>query len=259
MNHKHHTRTTMLRRRMWLPNRNPNQSTKQSESQNYDYYEYDHYADVDYTEGVDQRFSGSNAHVIFAVPVTEYIPEDTTQINLDEEATEEVIEQATEFFPTTEDFAEEADTEVTTEYTAPTEDDSMMKETMDELILERSTTPLVDENTTLNPFESDSDAVTTVPTTELGTLDLGTTTTSRPASLRPLHTRLQEVAKKAVHPTDKKDTRSPKILSESTIREVHASDPVICFRDNRCFRTRGLRRRRAARRSASGPALPLSP
>ncbi|XP_063590204.1 mucin-2-like [Penaeus indicus] len=233
----------------------------EGESQNYDYYEYDHYADADYTEGVDQRFSGSNAHVIFAVPVTEYIPEDTTQINLDEEATEEVIDQATEFFPTTDNFAEEADTEVTTEYTAPTEDDSMMKETMGESQLERSesTTPLVDEYTTLNPFESDSDAITTVPTTELGTIDLGITTTARPASLRPLHTRLQEVGKKAVRPIDKKDSRSPKILSESTIREVHASDPVVCFRDNRCFRTRGLRRRRAARRSASGPALPLNP
>ncbi|XP_047497796.1 proline-rich protein 36-like [Penaeus chinensis] len=232
------------------------------ESQNYDYYdEYDHYADADYTVGVDQRFSGSNAHVIFAVPVTEYIPEDTTQISLDEEATEEVIDQATEFFSITENFAEEADTEVTTEDTATTEDDSMMKETMDELVLERSesTTPLADEYTTLNPFESDSDAITTEPTTELGTIDLGTTTTARPASLRPLHTRLQEVGKKTVHPVDKKDSRSPKILSESTIREVHASDPVVCFRDNRCFRTRGLRRRRAARRSASGPALPLSP
>ncbi|ROT73635.1 hypothetical protein C7M84_007929 [Penaeus vannamei] len=233
-----------------------------SESQNYDYYEYDHYADADYTEGVDQRFSGSNAHVIFAVPVTEYIPEDTTQIILDEEATEEIIDQATEFIPTTEDFAEEAGADVTTEYPAPTEDDSVMKETMDELVIKKSesTTSLVEENiTTLNPFDSDSDAVTAVPTTELGTTDLGTTTTARPASLRPLHTRLQEVGKKAVDLTDKKNSRSPKILSESTIREVHASDPIVCFRDNRCFRTRGLRRRRAARPSASGPALPLSP
>lgn len=232
------------------------------ESQNYDYYEYDHYADADYTEGVDQRFSGSNAHVIFAVPVTEYIPEDTTQIILDEEATEEIIDQATEFIPTTEDFAEEAGADVTTEYPAPTEDDSVMKETMDELVIKKSesTTSLVEENiTTLNPFDSDSDAVTAVPTTELGTTDLGTTTTARPASLRPLHTRLQEVGKKAVDLTDKKNSRSPKILSESTIREVHASDPIVCFRDNRCFRTRGLRRRRAARPSASGPALLLSP
>lgn len=138
--------------------------------------------------------------MIFAVPVTEYIPEDTTQIILDEEATEEIIDQATEFIPTTEDFAEEAGADVTTEYPAPTEDDSVMKETMDELVIKKSesTTSLVEENiTTLNPFDSDSDAVTAVPTTELGTTDLGTTTTARPASLRPLHTRLQEVGKKS--------------------------------------------------------------
>ncbi|XP_050734416.1 salivary glue protein Sgs-3-like isoform X4 [Eriocheir sinensis] len=55
--------------------RSPSRSTNHSESEDYYSYEYDDLYDDPAEQSKDQKFGGSSAQVVFAVPVTKYVPE----------------------------------------------------------------------------------------------------------------------------------------------------------------------------------------
>ncbi|KAK8736129.1 hypothetical protein OTU49_004838 [Cherax quadricarinatus] len=244
-------------------------NNSQSESQNYDNYEYDPFDDRS-APGVDQDFGGSSAQVAFAVPVTEYLLEETTTPAIEiieEEVTsqdpDDTTEEALSTVPVSEVVAEDLVDEATTEGTTT---DPLLLEEVTELVSEpppqyEDTTELgaLDEYlvlTTQDPITTLTSVHTTVPTpftlfntTTVTAASITTTTTRpRPASIRPLYARLQSISKKTLGSSDKKLSRTgPKILGESTITEIRSSDPVICFRGyQRCVKANGLRKRRAA-------------
>ncbi|XP_064079366.1 mucin-2-like [Macrobrachium nipponense] len=241
--------------------------------QEYDYYEYDSYEDEGSIEGVDQNFGGSSAQVVFAVPVTEYYPEDTTWIQEQFESTEENVEindsevavptteeafpmtteelevgmegnDATTDYPSLDEDEDEPVTESQVEYDEVTPYYNIVTEIPEEEVpvstLDDSESFVSTENTTAVPTTTVPPA-TTVPV--LNNISTPSTTTPRPASIRPLYARLQSIGKKEAEVAIKKLGRHPKILGQSTVTEIRSSDPVICFRDNQCVRARGQRRR----------------
>ncbi|XP_068237755.1 mucin-2-like [Palaemon carinicauda] len=240
--------------------------------QEYDYYEYDSYEDEGSTEGDDQSFGGSSAQVVFAVPVTEYSPEDTTFIqenfeNMEENektSESEVAVSATEVeYPmTTETFELGMEgTDITTEYPSLFEDEPVTEFLMEdgevtpyyniateipEEEVPVSTLDYSDSFEATTTITADSTTRTVPPATSIPVLRANTssTTTARPASIRPLYARLQSIGKKEAEVAIKKLSRHPKILGQSTVTEIRSSEPIICFRDNQCVRARGQRRRR---------------
>lgn len=221
--------------------------------------------DEDYTEGMDQDFGGSSAQVVFAVPVTEYYPEETTLIQEHFQVIEEERLRNNEFasninptteeltFTTTEEFGLGIENEYITTELPLIEDDESVTEGLSELnevtIDYDITTQIPEEeevSTTYVPSDSFSSTTTTAApsTTTPVTSTTTSSTTARPSSIRPLYARLQSAGKKAAEISDKKLARMPRILGQSTVTEIRSSDPIICFRDNQCVRARGQRRRR---------------
>lgn len=247
-------------------------------------------------DGTDQDFGGSSAQVVFAVPVTEYYPEETTLMQEHLQHNEEEIIQNNEFVeytnPTTEEvpmtteaFGLEIEneymtteipminntesttdsmsevTEVTTDYdittlnpeeevtTLFTPDSSMQTAITPDSSMQTTIAPDSSMQTTITPDSFVQTTITTAApsTTTSASTTTASPTTARPASIRPLYARLQSAGKKAAQITDKKISNTPKILGQSTVTEIWSSDPVICFRDNRCVRARRQRRRRSNR------------
>ncbi|KAK4319797.1 hypothetical protein Pmani_009294 [Petrolisthes manimaculis] len=222
------------------------------QSQNYDYYEYDQYDDP-LPEAEDQDFTGSSSKdVVLAVAVDEHNP-DTEPVTtpVPDDVTEELVAHESE-------VTEVPEVAVTTQVTSEV--------TVDEIVVTTevpSTTeaqvvtddPITEQEiiTTLAPLISTSSSRPLItflpfPTTTTTRATPINHRTRRPVPLRPLYARLQSIGRKKTSigaSTGKKNPRTPKILSQSTVAEVRASDPVICFPDHPCIAAKGVRRRRS--------------
>ncbi|KAK3849178.1 hypothetical protein Pcinc_044057 [Petrolisthes cinctipes] len=233
------------------------------QSQNYDYYEYDQYDDP-LPEAEDQDFTGSSSKdVVLAVAVDEHNP-DTEPVTtpVPDDVIEELVAHESEVTEVPEVAVTTQETQVTSEVTvdeivvttevpSTTEaqvvtDDPITEQeittTLAPLISTSSSRPLI----TFLPFPTTTTTTTTTSTTTRATPT--THRTRRPVPLRPLYARLQSIGRKKTSigaSTGKKNPRTPKILSQSTVAEVRASDPVICFPDHPCIAAKGVRRRRS--------------
>ncbi|KAK7075379.1 hypothetical protein SK128_008098 [Halocaridina rubra] len=227
--------------------------------QDYDYYEYDTYVDNDYMKGLDQDFGGSSAQVVFAVPVTEYYSEVNTfqdeNTENESEREKEPLENLDNVVPTTEAIAILSTDGIETEYEYGTTTDlplDLETEPITESLLEVEDTTLAYDNTSEISKDEGSTAYAAIATSTTekpqarNESNLATpTTTVKPLSKRPLHERLQNIGTKAEKLADKNLVRMPKILGQSTVTEIRSSDPIICFRNDRCIRARSQRNRRS--------------
>jgi len=212
-----------------------------------------------------QAFGSSKAHLVFAVPVTELAPAEVVTEFPEvspQESPEELNEEFNEDFP--EDISADELFELGSDQQEVAAEDSAAPELLYDYEEVTSSPDEFDTKGEVGEYEKDNDTFESVITnldrdvyesTDEPNLEEVTTTLpfeSAPLSFEvsstpmPLHARLNDVSKKTVDVSDKKSMRGAKIIGKSTIREVHSSDPVVCFKNGKCIKVRGFRKRRSS-------------
>lgn len=239
-----------------------------------DYYEYDDYVDAT-GDGSDQSFGGSVAQVIYAIPASDFRPDDGV---LKEDSSlssffddSSLSSSGKTLVGVTEDYYGNSDSSLSSTVSSPAsskvyqgvtnqESPKFIDPPADEIPVTTETYLEEEEVNVLNTEapedlflldESffDDMLTTTIPETipettwGWGSFSVKPITITPPTSTQAASIPKENDLNKGQKEEMKWSVRGPKVLSHSTVTESRTSNARVCFHDGTCFDASGIRRR----------------